>query len=77
MDIVVEDNGIGIAKSELHKTENQKKRSGRGIRNTMERISILNELYGQRITCSVEDKPFPESGVRVRISVPVMKNNLA
>ncbi|MFN8245072.1 MAG: histidine kinase [Ferruginibacter sp.] len=77
MDIMVEDNGIGIAKSELHKTENQKKRSGRGIRNTMERINILNELYGQRITCSVEDKPYPESGVRVRISVPVMKNNLA
>lgn len=74
VDILIEDNGIGIAASKNSKTVNQQKHSGRGITNTLERISILNELYHQEITCTVEDKQSPERGVRVRISVPLIKN---
>ena len=72
--IIIEDNGIGIAESKRNKTDNQKKRSGRGITNTLERINILNELYHQHITCEVEDKPAPGRGVRVRMRVPLLKN---
>ncbi len=72
--IIIEDNGIGIAESKKHKTENQKKHSGRGIANTFERIKILNELYHQDIICEVEDKQAPEQGVKVEISVPLLKN---
>jgi sensor histidine kinase YesM len=72
--ITIEDDGIGIAESKKSKTENQKKRSGRGISNTMERIKILNELYHQHIRCTIEDKPAPGSGVRVTIAVPLLKN---
>ncbi|MES2774401.1 MAG: histidine kinase [Bacteroidota bacterium] len=71
--ITIEDNGIGIAGSKKAKTVNQQKQSGRGISNTLERIRILNELYHQRITCSVEDKPAPEHGVLVKLSVPLLK----
>jgi len=74
MEIIIEDNGIGIAESKKTKTQNQKSRSGRGITNTMERIKILNELYHQHMTCEVEDKPAPDRGVRVKLFVPVLKN---
>jgi tetratricopeptide (TPR) repeat protein len=74
MDILIEDNGIGIAASKKSKTVNQQKHSGRGITNTHERIKILNELYHQDITCTVEDKQSPGRGVRVRIAVPLLKN---
>jgi tetratricopeptide (TPR) repeat protein len=72
--ITIEDNGIGIAESKRSKTENQKKRSGRGINNTLERIKILNELYHQHIRCTVEDKTAPASGVKVTITAPLLKN---
>lgn len=74
MEIIIEDNGIGIAESRRNKTINQKSHKGRGITNTMERIKILNELYHQHITCAVEDKGAPVSGVRVRLFVPLLKN---
>lgn len=71
--ILIEDNGIGIEASRNTKTDNQKKHSGRGIMNTMERIKILNELYNQHITCEVEDKAAPEHGVKVRLFIPLLK----
>ncbi len=72
--ILIEDNGIGIAESKKSKTANQKKYSGRGIANTMERIKILNELYHQHITCNVEDKAAPGNGVIVQLTVPILKD---
>lgn len=74
MEVVIEDNGIGITESKKNKTVNQKLHRGRGITNTMERIKILNELYRQRISCDVEDKTAPSTGVKVRLVVPLLKN---
>lgn len=74
MEITIEDNGIGIAESKKNKTANQQKQSGRGMSNTLERIKILNELYHQRISCRVEDKPAPGRGVLVKMIVPLLKN---
>jgi LytS/YehU family sensor histidine kinase len=74
VEVIIEDNGIGIAESKRMKTENQKKRSGRGISNTMERIRILNELYDQHIKCTVEDKSAPGRGVKVMLVVPLLKD---
>ena len=74
MEIIIEDNGIGIAESKRNKTENQQKHSGRGIANTMERIKILNELYHKNITCSLTDKPAAENGVVIKLTVPFSKN---
>lgn len=74
IEITIEDNGIGIAESKKAKTVNQQQHSGRGITNTIERIKILNELYHHNITCMVQDKPLPDNGVQVTISVPILKN---
>jgi len=76
IDIIIEDNGIGIEESKKSKTANQKKQSGRGITNTMERIDILNELYHQHISCVVEDKLAPGRGVKVKITVPLLKKGI-
>jgi len=54
--ITIEDNGIGIEESKKQKTRHQKTREGRGMKNTMERIRLLNELYKKNITCTVKDK---------------------
>lgn len=74
MEIIIEDNGIGIAESKKAKTSNQQQHSGRGISNTLERIKILNELYHQDISCIVADKPAPDHGAIVNITVPLLKN---
>ncbi|MGG5210183.1 tetratricopeptide repeat-containing sensor histidine kinase [Chryseobacterium sp. MIQD13] len=69
--ITIEDNGIGIEDSKKQKTQHQKTREGRGMKNTLERISLLNDLYHQDIQCRVTDKK-DKSGVLVEISY---KNN--
>ena len=71
--ITIEDNGVGIAQSKKSKTVNQQKHNGRGMSNTLERIKILNELYHQNITCIVEDKPEPATGVKITLTVPITK----
>ncbi|MBK1895568.1 histidine kinase [Chryseobacterium sp. YIM B02567] len=64
--ISIDDNGIGIEESKKLKTEHQKAREGRGMKNTMERIGLLNDLYKQDIRCKVTDKK-NEPGVLVEI----------
>ncbi len=54
--ITIEDNGIGIEESKKQKTEHQKARKGRGMKNTLERIDLLNDLYKKEISCTVKDK---------------------
>ena len=71
--IIIEDNGVGIAESKRNKTVNQQKHSGRGMSNTLERIKILNELYHQNITCVIEDKAEPATGVKIILTVPITK----
>lgn len=66
--ITIEDNGIGIEESKKQKTQHQKAREGRGMKNTLERIQLLNDLYKKDITCSVKDKE-NNSGVLVTIRI--------
>jgi len=66
--ILIEDNGIGIAESKKQKTQHQKAREGRGMKNTLERIQLLNDLYKKDITCSVKDKE-NNSGVLVTLTI--------
>lgn len=65
--IIIEDNGIGIEESKKQKTEHQKNREGRGMKNTLERIALLNDLYNQDIQCKITDKK-TEPGVLVEVS---------
>jgi len=67
LNIIIEDNGIGIEESKKQKTIHQKNREGRGMKNTLERISLLNDLYKQNIECRITDKK-TEPGVLVEVS---------
>lgn len=64
--ITIEDNGIGIKESKKQKTHHQKNREGRGMKNTFERIKLLNDLYKKNIICSVNDF---EKGVLVELKI--------
>jgi len=63
--IKVEDNGIGIKRSQELKTEHQKQHLSRGMTNTRERISLLNSLYHTNISLEISEKEGDESGVVV------------
>jgi len=69
--IVIEDNGIGLTKSKELKTEHQKSHQSRGLTNTRERISLLNNLYNSKIAIDIKEKIGKESGVIVTISFPL------
>jgi len=73
LNIFIEDNGIGIEESKKQKTEHQKSRKGRGMKNTLERIALLNDLYKQNIQCKITDKK-EEPGVFVEISFKLINN---
>lgn len=65
--IIIEDNGIGIEESKKLKTQHQKAREGRGMKNTLERITLLNDLYKKDINCKIIDKQ-NKQGVIVEVS---------
>jgi len=70
--IEIEDNGIGIEKSKLLKTNNQKKQNSLALKNIETRIGLLNEIYASKIRIQISDA-FPSQenpGTRVTISIP-------
>ncbi len=70
--ITVDDNGIGITKSNALKTHNQKAHSSRGITNTRERMALLNELHHTKMAFTITEKTAPESGTIVTITLPII-----
>lgn len=72
--IIIEDNGIGIEESKKQKTQHQKTRQGRGMKNTLERIALLNDLYNRDIQCKITDKK-NEPGVLVELSLKTVSSN--
>ncbi len=71
--ICIEDNGIGLKKSNELKTAHQQAHHSRGLTNTRERIYLLNKLYHTRISMEITDKE--NQGVTVRIKFPLKKKN--
>ena len=72
VNVIIEDNGIGLTKSQELKTSNQKVHESRGLNNTKERIGLLNELYKKNISFAIREKEFPESGTIVEIIFPLI-----
>lgn len=66
--IEINDDGIGLTKSKELKTKYQKKHISRGLKNTKERIALLNDLYKRDILCSINERIAPKTGVQVFIS---------
>lgn len=71
--VTIDDNGIGLHKSQELKTQNQKVHQSRGMINTRERIALLNELYHKEITFEITEKPFPQTGTKVSISCKLIE----
>jgi len=70
--VTIEDNGIGLKKSKELKTMNQKVHESRGLTNTLERISLLNELYHKNISFQISEIDFPQTGTRVELTFPLI-----
>lgn len=69
--ITIDDDGIGLTQSALLKTKHQKTHSSRGMKNTQERISLLNSLYKAQIELTIAEKEAPATGVTVTLCFPI------
>ena len=71
--IEIEDNGIGRERSQALKTRHQKAQKSTGLKNTEERLKIINELYKKEVKVSIADlDPSAEDvGTRVEIKLPI------
>jgi two-component system, sensor histidine kinase YesM len=72
INVIIDDNGIGLTKSKELKTVNQKVHESRGITNTKERIELLNDLYKHPISFSIKEKSAPQTGTVVTIDFPII-----
>ena len=70
--ITVTDDGVGRAKSKALKTDNQKKQKSKGMSNIEKRISILNEMYGDRVDVTISD--VFETGEGTKVSLTLKKD---
>ncbi|MEP1781460.1 histidine kinase [Reichenbachiella sp.] len=68
--ISIEDNGIGRVESARLKTDNQKKKNSVGVKNTLERIAIINQVYHTNYKIKITDLNEDLSGTCVEILTP-------
>lgn len=69
--IKIEDDGIGFTKSQLLKTKNQQSHNSIGIKNTKNRITLLNNLYSKNISNKTTELLPPNEGTVVKISFDI------
>ena len=68
----ITDDGIGRKHSQELKTKHQKDGEATGMKNTRNRISIINDIYKTRFKVSIDDLNKEEStGTVVKIQIPV------
>jgi two-component system, LytTR family, sensor kinase len=53
--ITISDDGIGREKSKALKTENQQKQNSKGMGNIKKRVSILNDMYHDKVDVFIDD----------------------
>src|SRR5690606_28794564 len=66
IEIIIQDDGIGLRKSQEIKTKNQKIHQSRGLKNVEERIQLLNHLYHKNIRFEIS-----ENQIRTRVTLVV------
>ncbi len=73
--VIIVDDGIGIAQSKSLKTQNQKKQVSLGMKNTSNRIQLLNEIYqiGIELVVGPTFDRQENPGTTVVISIPQHK----
>ncbi|MAZ72396.1 MAG: sensor histidine kinase [Flavobacteriaceae bacterium] len=67
--ITITDDGIGRKKSKLLKTENQKKQKSKGMGNIQKRITILNQMYKDKVDVTVHNVFENEEGTQVVLTL--------
>jgi len=73
---IITDDGIGRKLSQEYKTKHQKAGSATGLKNTRNRLSIINEIYKTRFKISIKDLNEEEgTGTIVEIKIPVDHSN--
>ena len=72
---IISDDGIGRKFSEEYKTRHQKAGSATGLKNTQNRLTIINEIYKTRFRISIRDlNKETGTGTVVEIKIPVDRN---
>ncbi len=69
LEIVIKDNGIGRKKSAELKTMNQKKQKSKGMGNIKKRVTILNDMYKDKVDVDIADLDSNGSGTRVKFTL--------
>ena len=68
--ITITDNGIGREKSKALKTENQQKQNSKGMGNIKKRVSILNEMYKDKVDIFIDDyQAEGDAGTKVMVTL--------
>lgn len=70
--VVIDDDGIGIHRSEELKTVHQRAHQSLGLKNVRERIALLKKLYNREILFEIDGKAEPETGTVVTFSLPLI-----
>jgi LytS/YehU family sensor histidine kinase len=73
IEVTIEDNGIGVKRSQEIKTKNQRVHQSIGLTNIAERIKLLNDLYNLNISFTINNLT-SESGTIVNIHIPYLTN---
>jgi hypothetical protein len=75
LEVVIVDDGIGIDQSKSLKTQNQKKQVSLGMKNTSNRIQLLNEIYAIGIELDLQPtfSRAENPGTTVKITIPQHK----
>jgi len=76
IEIVISDDGIGRKKSKELKTNHQKRQESKGMSNIKKRITILNEMYKDKVDVTITDLNENEEGTRVSLHLKKDKNQL-
>ncbi|AUP81580.1 histidine kinase [Flavivirga eckloniae] len=71
--ITITDDGIGRKQSKALKTENQQKQNSKGMGNIKKRVSILNEMYKDKVDVVVDDFQ-DEEDVGTKVVVTLKKD---
>ncbi|MEM9856936.1 MAG: histidine kinase [Bacteroidota bacterium] len=68
--MVIEDNGIGRKRSKALKTENQSQQKSTGMKNTQNRIALINDTYNSKIRLTITDLEGDATGTKVEVFLP-------
>lgn len=69
LEILVTDDGIGRKKSAEIKTVNQRKQRSKGMGNIQQRIAILNDMYGDKVSVSITNLKSNGEGTQVTFTL--------